>query len=359
MSERANLLAQARKCLNKNEDVKAYFSLSTALQIVLGEENPKPVFAVSFGDEAPELPNKVIHKHFHNDIESCNYVQPFKLDSLLVDCRDNSILDSCGARKDISDKIISTTESPYKTLLLRPHLSIRAAALKAETGFEIKEDLFDAMVHTAPLIMKHPNTSLWREFKRLLRAKLPSAGIEILRKTNILKEILPELEACYWVEQNKKYHKYTVYEHCLFACDACADYDPRLRFAALIHDVGKPPTKGTNKNGITFHKHEVESTKMARRIVKRLRLKKVDGNFVVLLVSNHMYQYDRKWKDSTVVKFIRKVGLHKGFIGKMSKFPLFQLRHADRMGRSLHPITKKQLDFEKRLERTLKGISDR
>ena len=190
----------------------------------------------------------------------------------------------------------------------------------------------------------------------MLRAETPSIGIEFLRTTGILAIILPELDACHGVDQNKKYHAYTVYEHCLKACDKCVATDVRLRFSALIHDVGKPSTKGTNTNGITFHKHEVVSTKMSKLIVSRFGLKKSDALFIVLLVANHMYQYDMVWKDSTVKRFIRRVGLTKKYTGQLDQFPLFQLRHADRRGRGLEPITDKQRDFEARLEKLLKDM---
>ena len=69
-----------------------------------------------------------------------------------------------------------------------------------------------------------------------------------------------------------------------------------------------------------------------------------------------MYQYDRVWKDATVKKFITKVGLNKEYIGRINEFPLFQIRHADRMGRGLAPNTQKQQDFEDRIEKVLKEI---
>ena len=190
---------------------------------------------------------------------------------------------------------------------------------------------------------------IWKEFKRLLKSEKPSIGIEVLRKIGILEIILPELHNCYGVEQNKSYHKYTVYEHCLKACDACDRKDLRVRFAALIHDIGKPEVKGCNNNGITFHKHEVASTKLAHNIVSRFGLRKKDASFIINLVRYHMYQYDRVWKDSTIKKFIKKVGLSKRHTKNIHEFPLFVLRDADRAGRGLKPITQKQIDFERRL----------
>lgn len=194
---------------------------------------------------------------------------------------------------------------------------------------------------------------VWEYLKKILVAQTPSKGIDFLRDIGALKIILPELDNCYAVGQNPRYHKFTVYEHCLKTCDCCKTYDARLKLAALIHDVGKADTIGHNDKGTTFHKHEVSSTKKALRIVKYLGLDEEDANFVVSMVANHMYQYDRVWKDSTVLKFVRRVGLSKEYVGRLNEFPLFVLRQADRMGRELSPYTQKQLDFEARLEKVL------
>lgn len=347
MPEKANLLAAVRKGRNKN----TFFSLSTALKIVQGKEDIEDIFVVSFCGDLPELPPGVLHKHFY---KNTRYKQPFKLDSLLVSTSTGKVIDSINALEDIKVQRISTVYNPHPVLEKNPALIIRAASIKSETGFKFSSALLAAAKKIVPKLHNVSGKSVWRELSRLLKSPKPSEGIEWLRKIGALKIILPELDNCFGVEQNSKYHKYSVYEHCIYACDACVKYDSKVRFAALIHDIGKPATKGKNSNGTTFHKHEVVSTQLARKIVKRLEMNKVDSDFTVLLVSNHMYHYDRQWKTSTVIKFIQKVGLHKKYIGRMDKFPLFQIRHADRMGRGLNPITKKQLDFEDRLEKTLR-----
>jgi len=279
--------------------------------------------------------------------------QPFALDTLLISVKTNKVIDIHGAISDIENKVIKTVGPPEEILSKRPFLAIRVAALVAETGFSPTKGILDAISNNKNKLEQGGYKNTWKELKRLLRADKPSRGIEFLREVGILKTILPELEDCYGVEQNTLYHKYTVYEHCLLACDCCDRKDVRLRLAALIHDIGKPTTAGKNERGVTFHKHEVESTKLARTIMARFGLKRRDSIFIVSLVQNHMYQYDRKWKDTTVRKFIKRVGLTQNFIGRLRDFPLFKLRNADRMGRDLPPITQKQRDFESRLENML------
>jgi tRNA nucleotidyltransferase (CCA-adding enzyme) len=355
MLSKTKLLALVREYQNKTSKTKLYFCLSTALRLIANKE-PIEVFVLSFG-ERPVLPAGVISKHLPINVERFSSRQPFRLDTLLVSVKpageSYEIVDTKNALVDVISGVVSTVEDPYNVMDERPFLAIRAAALIGETGFTPVDDLIQAVRINAFRLKYIDRKLIWRELCRLLLSDTPSAGIEFLRITGVLAIILPEVEACFGIQQNTRYHKYTVYEHCLKACDSCVNTDPLLRLAALIHDVGKPETVGRNENGITFHKHEVVSTKMAKNIVVRMGLKKTEADFVVSLVSNHMYQYDRVWKDATIRKFINRVGLTKEYVGRMGEFPLFQLRHADRMGRGLDPLTQKQNDFEKRLEETL------
>jgi putative nucleotidyltransferase with HDIG domain len=252
-----------------------------------------------------------------------------------------------------SNNLDSTVYNPHIVFGDKPWLIIRAAALIAENDFVARGDVLEASKVYASSLERCNGKLVWKELKRLLRSDTPSKGIEFLRFVGALDFVLPELEDCIGVEQNNKYHKYDVYEHCLKACDTCKSENVLVRFAALIHDVGKPSTKGENETGITFHRHEVISTRLTRNIVSRLELKPSEAEEVLLLVSNHMYQYDRAWKTSTVKRFISRVGLTKEYVGKLDTFPLFQLRHADRTGRGLDPKTSKQHDFEARLEEVL------
>jgi len=351
----ANLLSLVREHQNKNDSSDIYFSLSTCVNILLGTE-PDSVFTLSFGDPT-ELPEGVIHRHVKSKT-AYDFLsfQPFVLDTLLISVKTGAVVDTFGALADISGRVIRASCDPMELMERIPVLSVRAAALMSETGFSISEELELAIRNNAHRIANAPGSHIWREFKRVLRAEKPSIGIEFLRITGILDIILPELVNCYGVEQNQKYHKYTVYKHLLEACDACVRDNVIIRFSALVHDIGKPDTKGFGANGITFHKHEVVGTKMCRKIVQRFDLGKSDAMLLLSLVSNHMYQYDRVWKDSTVRRFIRRVGLTKEYIGRMDEFPLFQLRYADRMGRGLPPNTSKQQDFEDRLTQVLEAM---
>jgi len=354
MSKQTDLIALIREYQNLNHKTEIYFSLSTCLQMLCKQE-VQNIFTLTTGDVI-ELPEGIFNKHIDIDISEFVSFQPFVLDTVLISARNLEIYDKFNALDSINKKTILTTRDPHNLFNEKPFLSIRAASLISETGYTPDKDIVESIRNSANKLKHTSGKVIWKELQRLLKTQYPSIGIEFLRNTGVLQIILPELYECLGVDQNIKYHKYTVYEHCLKACDCCENNDIRLRFAALIHDIGKPPTRAMGINGATFHKHEVAGSKMSQTIVSRFNINEEDALFIIGLVSNHMYQYHRDWKDTTVKKFIRKTGITKEYLGRLEEFPLFKLRHADRRGRDLNPITQKQTDFENRIEIILKAI---
>lgn len=333
---------------DENKDTDIYFSLTSAIDLLLHKKVNR-LYLVSFGPKKPVFNFRAYHIHNNKEIEYFEPFQPFALDSILISAKNNRTIDPFNGLVDVAHETISTTSDPNELFLSRPNLIVRLAALVAETGFSVPNEVFAAAKDNADKIDSVRGYYVWKELKRIIRSKRPSVGINFLRKCEALKYVLPELDNCFGVKQNEKYHKYTVYQHCLYACDGCRSNNVLLKLAALIHDVGKPLVAATNENGITFPKHEVAGTKLARKVVSRLMLGEKQASIVVNLVKYHMYMYDRNWKDSTIRRFIRNVGLTRRYANMLSEFPLFKLRQADRIGRGLVPVTRKQKDFEKRL----------
>jgi hypothetical protein len=180
-----------------------------------------------------------------------------------------------------------------------------------------------------------------------------------MQRTGLLREVLPELEDCVGCGQNPKYHSYPVFEHLIYATDAACSISPRLdvRLATLCHDLGKAPTRqvrpgGAGPNDVSFHNHEIVSTKLTYNMMRRLRFPRELTEEVVALVRHHQYKYDRAWTDKAMRRFIRNVGITKADLENLDSHPQFLVRQADRMGNELKahlPITQKQRDFQARL----------
>lgn len=169
----------------------------------------------------------------------------------------------------------------------------------------------------------------------------PSDWIEQERLNGRLSQFFPELLSCFGVIQNQ-YHKYDVYYHLLYTCDA-APPNLIIRLAALFHDIGKPQTRKQQENTTVFYNHELVSTEIAYRVLKRWEIERKMIRKITLLVRYHMFHYLDHWSDSAVRRLLRKVG-------EENLEDLFLLRIADRNGnglRSGEPLKVK--DFRERI----------
>ncbi len=242
------------------------------------------------------------------------------------------LVDPFGGQKDIKKRIIRTIGDPIERFSedgLRP---FRACRFAAQLEFEIEEKTFDAIRKTLEIASKVSVERIREEFIKILKADKPSIGIELMRKSGLLELFLPELLKGYGIKQNK-YHRYDIYFHNLYTCDAATKDDWRIRLAALLHDVGKYYAKkeiekeGEGKKPV-FYNHEIIGAAIAKKILRRLKFSNNDINFITHLIRNHMFHYTNQWTDGAVRRFMRKVGLE-------NLDALFELRRADRIGNGL------------------------
>lgn len=249
----------------------------------------------------------------------------FTINGLVFDPLNNELIDYVDGIRDIRHKIIRTIGDPIMRFTedgLRP---IRACRFASKLNFVIDEETLRAIPQTLDVVRKVSRERIRDEFLKILESEKPSVGIEYLRTTGLLELFLPELSGCYNVSQNR-YHIYDVYYHSIYSCDAAPRDQIMIRLAALLHDVGKIPTRQPGEDGdFTFYNHEVVGAKMVKRIMKRLKFSNEQTDLVNNLILNHMFHYTDEWTDGAVRRFIRKVGL-----GNIEN--LFILRMADRKG---------------------------
>ena len=268
-----------------------------------------------------------------------------------------SLIDYFDGLSDIRSRRIRTTRNAKQSIRKHPLHMLKAVSLSAEIGYKIDSNLFYSIKSNYLLISKILRSKVRNELIKILLSDKPSKYIKVLHKLNLLNEIIPELVICMGVTQNEKYHKYDVFNHCVYACD---NTKPNLilRIAALFHDVGKPQTREekANRSGnikVTFYNHEVVSSKLAKRILKRLGFENKIVSEVTDLIYLHMYNYEpEEWTEAAVRRFIRKAEITNKQLKDLPNLPIFLLRKADRManGHSLKAISYRQRLFEKRIE---------
>lgn len=185
------------------------------------------------------------------------------------------LLDPFNGLNDITAKIIQTPLDPLQTFSDDPLRMMRAIRFATQLNFSIAPFTFNAIQKDAHRIKIVSQERITDELNKILLSPMPSIGLDLLSKSGILSIIFPQMMALHGAENIEgKGHKDNFY-HTLQVIDNIAKEtnDLWLRWAALLHDIGKPATKRFEPgHGFTFHGHEVVGARMVPKIFAQLKL---------------------------------------------------------------------------------------
>lgn len=202
----------------------------------------------------------------------------FTINALALNLNTDSLgelLDPFNGIKDLDTKIIRTPLDPDITYSDDPLRMMRAIRFATQLDFKIEKDSLKSIAKNSHRIKIITKERIVVELNKILESETPSIGLLLLEKTELLDFILPELTALKGIDEVEgQRHKDNFY-HTLEVVDNISKHTDNLwlRWAALLHDIGKAPTKKFSKKvGWTFHGHEFEGSKMVYHLFKRLKM---------------------------------------------------------------------------------------
>lgn len=202
----------------------------------------------------------------------------FTINALALSLDENTfgnLLDPFKGVDDLKKKIIRTPLDPDITYSDDPLRMLRAIRFATQLNFRIEKESLEAVTRNAHRIEIISKERIVDEIHKILAAPVPSIGFTLLHETGLLKPIFPELVALEGIEEKEGQQHKDNFWHTLEVVDNIAKTTDNLwlRWAALLHDIGKAPTKRFDKKvGWTFHAHEFVGSKMVYKLFKRLKM---------------------------------------------------------------------------------------
>ena len=243
----------------------------------------------------------------------------FTVNAMAVLVPDREFEDPYGGVVDLAHRVLRTPGRPEDSFSDDPLRMMRAARFASQLGFTVAPEVVAAMTAMADRIEIISAERVRDELVKLICGRHPRLGLTLLVETGLAAHVLPELPALA-LERDEHHRHKDVYEHTLTVMEQSIDLEERVgggpdflsRFAALMHDVGKPRTRRFLDDGtVTFHHHDVVGAKITRKRMKALRFSNDEIDAVTKLVELHLRFHGYaagEWTDAAVRRYVRDAG---------------------------------------------------
>lgn len=286
------------------------------------------------------------HIKFSKSLEKDLSRRDFTINALAYN-PNTGIIDLFEGLKDLKLRKIRAVGDP-KVRIKEDNLRImRAIRFSSQLEFDISGDLRYEIIDKGYLLKNISYDRVRDELFKILLSRKPSIGINKLKEYRILKYIIPELIPTINFNQRNPYHDKNLFEHIICVVDSV---EPllELRLAALFHDIGKPSCFTIDNDGIGhFYGHELESSKIAYEVLKRLNTPNKIIEKTILLIEEHM-GHTNELSEKAIRRLIYRVG-------EDNIFKLLNLQISDlkctKKNRDIEPILKRKRDVEKIMEK--------
>lgn len=300
--------------------------------VVTASEDPKlkvievTPYRVESGYSNARHPDEV---RFSDSLSDDLKRRDFTINAIAYDPVSREIIDEHGGKEDIERKVISAVGDADERFHEDALRMLRAVRLSAELDFAIEAQTAAGIAKHASQLEKVSRERIRDELVRILVSPRPMQAIYVAQKLGILRYIMHEVEEGIGIDQNQA-HSFDVFEHLLRSLQHAADkkWPLEIRFAALLHDVGKPASRrwSDDKKDWTFHGHEVIGAKMARKILQNLKFSRETIEDVTNLIRWHMFFSD---PDTVTLSAVRRMIVN---VGPEHIQELLNLRICDRIG---------------------------
>ncbi|MDB6063843.1 MAG: poly(A) polymerase [Pedosphaera sp.] len=235
----------------------------------------------------------------------------FTINGLFYDPIKDQLHDWVGGEADLKAKVIRTIGSPVERFGEDHLRMLRAVRFAAQLDFQIEADTFAALKANAPKILSVSAERIREELLKLFRPPHAARGLDLLRDSGLLPQILPEIAATITCEQSANYHpEGSVYNHIrLMLSQLPPDAPESLPWAVLLHDVAKPVTasRDPESGNIHFYGHEKVGAEMSESLLQRLKFPRKQTDEIVTAVLYHMQFKDvTDMRKSTVRRMLMR-----------------------------------------------------
>ena len=246
----------------------------------------------------------------------------FTINAMALRLPTMELVDPFGGVRDLHASVLATPGAPETSFSDDPLRMMRAARFASQLGVAVRDDVKQAMTQMAERITIISAERIREELVKLICGTHPRVGIDLLVDTGLAEFVLPEVSALRLEADEHHRHK-DVYQHSLQVLEQAAGMEtdaegpvPRpdfvLRFAALMHDVGKPATRRFEPGGaVSFRHHDMVGSKLTKKRMKALRFDNDTIKAVARLVELHMRFYgygEAGWSDSAVRRYVTDAG---------------------------------------------------
>jgi len=240
----------------------------------------------------------------------------FTINAIALDPLTGTIIDPHNGVADIHSRTVRSVGDPARRFNEDALRILRAVRFSCRLQFSIEPETADAIPAYAARLKNVSVERIGSELEKIMSAEKPSVGWQMMLRTGILAVVLPELV----VPED-------IFDHLIASADCTPPENPVVRWAALLHDTGKPATESVVDGAMHFPGHENRSAEIAETVLSRLRFPTKLVRRVRHLVAHHMFDYEPLWSDAAVRRFIRRIGVD-------SIDDLISLRLADHCGKT-------------------------